>query len=462
MVDRRSCRRAPRRAAGVAALLAATILLAPTGSTRADETSVEDQLARMEARLIQVEQRLTATADQLDAAEQRVRSQEQRLAEAGLAAEGAPPGGLAAFASSLRLGGWISASWNYNFNGVDGSFLAGGNAGAVPAYPFKADSNSFQLDQLWFALEREVDESQRAGFRIDLAYGKTAGLLSGLSPRDGLSGNDFELNQAYAQYLAPVGSASCSESESSPRSSAPRSRSPPRTSTSAGARSITSSQPASHTGLFASTEAGGFELGFGVVNETRSFPAADIDRNNGKALLWSLGYGVGDFGLSFAGTWGEADSAAGRDVPAGNRDLILDWVVSWEPSDRLSVYANIDVLRSDRPGPDDADGVGVSLAGRYQLGAATGLALRGEYVELDNHPAAGRGGTPGDLALWGATVTVDHLLGEALMLRGELRYDLADGDGRDELFADGDRPLGNDDQVVGLLEVIYKFDGFAR
>ena len=498
MIHRILCR-------GVLCCAAGMLVLA--GSSRADEGAVENQLQRMEARLKQVEQRLTATTDQLEAAEQRVRAQEQRMTEAGLPAEGASAGGLSAFVQSIKLGGWVSGSWNYNFNGLDGSIsggaidpedfglegfdledlglegLSAGNVGAVPAYPFKGDSNSFQLDQLWFEIEREVHESQRAGFRVDLAYGKTAGLLSGLSSDDGLSGNDLELYQAYAQYLAPLGEGVLFKfGKFATPIGAEVALAPYNFNISRG-HVYNLFQPITHTGLFASTEVGGVDLGFGVVNETRSFPAADIDFDNGKALLWSLGYGLGDFGLSFAGTWGQADSGAGGNLRAGNRELILDWILSWDPSDRFSAYVNVDVLRSDRPrsvipglGEVDADvdGEGVAVAARYQLTDSTGVALRGEYAAMDNHPFAGdlflvSTGTglrallvPGDLELWGITATIDHLLGDSLLLRGELRYDSTDGDGNDNLFADGDRVLAEDDQLVGLLEVIYKFDGFAR
>ena len=53
-----------------------------------------------------------------------------------------------------------------------------------------------------------MDESNRAGFRADIAFGKTASVLGNSqgTADDGLSldETDLEVYQAYVQYLAPI------------------------------------------------------------------------------------------------------------------------------------------------------------------------------------------------------------------------------------------------------------------
>ena len=56
-------------------------------------------------------------------------------------------------------------------------------------------------------------------------------------------------------------------------------------------------QPITHVGVLASTEIGGFSLSVGGANETRSFPALDADVQKDKALLWGIGYEIGNVGL---------------------------------------------------------------------------------------------------------------------------------------------------------------------
>jgi hypothetical protein len=453
----------------------AGLVLAPSLAT-ADE--VQDQLLLMQERITQLEDRLQATSDELTAANQRAEAQHKLIERAGLSDDRAAASGVAAFLETLGIGGWVSASYNYNLDDPDGRDLGAFNAGAAApfsAYPFHADPNSFQLDQFWLELERPVSEEHRAGFRADLVYGKTAELLNvhpfllfAESP-DGVSGSDedFELFQAYLQYLAPIGEGVNFQLG--------------KFATPIGAEVVQSPynfnitrghvwnlfQPITHVGVMASTDWGeGFTTSLGVVNDD-------------KAVLWSLGWSEDTVAVSFNGAYGSSDSAQNTlspipgapDMHAGDKETILDLILRWNPSDDFSAYVNADYIDSENSEPlDDTvltgefDGYGVAAAGRLALSERLGVALRAEWANLDFDGAGAA--SDQELEVWGLTGTVDYDLTNRLRLRGELRYDnVRSSDALfQNLFLDSPLatpPVGSeDDQVVGLIEAIYSFNGF--
>jgi hypothetical protein len=457
-------------------------VLAPSLAT-ADE--VQEQLLLMQERMTQLEDRLQATSDELDAANQRAEAQHKVIEQAGLSNDRAAASGVAAFLETLEIGGWVAASYNYNLDDPDGRDLTAFNAGnpATPfsAYPFHSDPNSFQVDQFWLELERPVSEEHRAGFRTDLVYGKTAELLNVhplLGPvenPDGVSGSDedFELFQAYIQYLAPIGEGVNFQFG--------------KFATVIGAEVVQSPynfnitrghlwnlfQPITHVGVLASTDWGeGFSTSLGIVNETRSFPGRDIDLNNDKAILWSLGWKEDTVGVSFNGAYGAADSGQGVETRDGDKETILDLIVRWDPSDDFSAYVNADYIDSENsntppaaPLTGEFDGYGIAAAGRLALSERLGLALRAEWANLDFDAAPGV--SDQELEVWGLTGTVDYDLTSRLRVRGELRYDnVRSSDATFQNgFLDSSSTLNTavpreDDQVVGLIEAIYSFNGF--
>ena len=432
--------------------LAALALLVPGGAFAADD--VEAQLRAMQERMGQLEDRLEATTDQLSAANQKLTAQQTLIERVELDQKASS--GLAEFFETIEIGGWLSASYFYNFNDPDGRALAGSNTGGL-AYPFKPDANSFALDQFWLWLERPVSEENRAGFRVDMAYGKTAGLLSGdFGAGDGFSGNDFELYQAYIQYLAPVGEGVTFQfGKFATLIGAEVVQAPDNFNITRG-HVYNLFQPITHTGILASTSVAGLDVNVGFVNETRSFPANDIDRNKNKAILWSIGGGNDTFGWSIAGAHGDSDSGTGIDTPAGDKETIVDVILSYNPTENFSTYINADYIETENSRGDDVQGYGIAWAGRMALNEKMGVALRAEYVDLDQFFGDGS-----DLELWGITSTVDYKLTESLTVRGEVRYDsISDGG---DLFVDDDSfgvglaDFSEDDQITAGVEVIYTF-----
>ena len=445
------------RAIAVAAI---ALLLAPAVS--ATEADVAAELQAMRERMNQLEQRLEATSDELADANARVEEQHQLIERSGLADGEATTSGLASFLENVEMGGWISGSYVYNFEGQNDEALGGANSGPG-VLPFKGDSNSFQLDQLWFEIEKGVTEDSRAGFRADIVYGKTAGLLNGcFACADGTLGDEVELYQAYIQYLAPVlGGTTFKFGKFGTVIGAEV----------AGARdnfNITRGhvynlfEPITHTGILASTDFGsGGSISLGLVNETRSFPAADIDLNNNKAFLWSLGWSWDTVGMSFAGAYGDADSGQGVALPSSNKEMILDVIVSWDPTESFSAYINADYIDSEnsRDGTSEFDGYGISVAGRYALTDRLGIAMRGEYATLESDDPQIVGVSSEELTLYGITGTVDYALTSDLLVKAELRYDSSSSSDTffEDVFIGDDGLFSEDDQFIGAVEVLYTF-----
>ena len=432
----------------------------------ASAEDVEAQLQAMQARMAEMEARLEANQDELADAQRRLEAQDEVIQSADLGGSAASSG-IASFLETIDITGWVSGGYNYNFENPDGDTLGGFNRGNVLAHPFDPDPNSFTLDQVWFGIERPVSDEQRAGFRTDIVFGKTAGLLSGdFGANDGFSGNDLELYQGYVQYRAPINEAVTFKfGKFATLIGAEVVQAPLNFNISRG-QVYNLFQPITHLGLLASTSVAGVDVSLGLVDETRSFPANDIDRNKDKAVLFGLGQTFESWKWSFAGVSGSADSGSLNDQPAGDKETILDLILGWTPNEKLSGYINADwiqtkVSRVPNPAPppsnldadQDVEGFGVAVAGRYAFIEATGFALRGEYVDLDEFFGDGT-----DLALWTLTGTVDHKLTDQLTLRGELRYDqIDDASPTDEQFFDSSGSLTEDDQMVAGVEVIYSF-----
>ena len=435
---------------------------------------VEDQLLQMQQRLEQLGQQLDATSDELAAANAKVEQQQELIESSGVADARGSSSGLASFLETLEIGGWVAASYNYNFNDPDGGSTGGANTGGA-GYPFHPDANTFSIDQLWFELEKPVSEDSRAGFRADLAFGKIADILTDGSggSSDGLSGSDedLELYQAYVQYLAPVGNGlHIKAGKFGTLFGAEVAQQPYNLNITRG-QVYNLLQPITHTGVLATHESNGLSVSLGLTNDTTTI--IDVDNNNNKNIIGGVGYAQDTWGLSLSGLWGAPNSSNERD-----KEMILDAILSFDPSENFSGYINAtwrDVENGFTNGASpaarvacgkastcgDTDAWGVAAAGRFAISDRTGFALRAEWVEDKDSVFSGLSTSTGgmDTEIITLTGTIDHMLTEQLMLRAEARYDEADvdgsGSGLDDVFtADG---AAEDDQIVGAVELIYNF-----
>jgi len=478
---------------------AATVLAVPQLAIADD---VEAQLRQMQERMSELENKLQATNDELENSKQKVDQQEKLIEKAGLDESRGAASGLAEFLNSVEIDGFIAASYNYNFNmlkdqdvpqtGVIGdsgpTTVAGENGGILGlTAPGHTNSNSFQLDQLWFGIGKTATMESPAGFRADIVYGALAdGNREGTfytTPPANYNADDHgtgdlpHLFQAYAEYLAPVGENGISVKGG-------------RFATLIGAESFRQDanwnitrgitwtlQPVNHTGLLVSGRCTscGIDWALGVVN---GYSDTMSDRDNEKGFLggvklsretWAYATNVfyggdsGDFTpWAFAGFPNGTPTGAGR---SGDKIGVSDHILWWNPTDRFSAWVNYDFYwtansdngASGNTGFEDTKIHALALASRYAISDATGVSLRGEYQAWDLNS----GGPKPELTFWALTGTVDHTLTENLLVKAEVRYDVGKiQDDPDNFFLDGgDGPTAFDDndQVLALIQMMYKF-----
>ncbi len=101
----------------------------------------------------------------------------------------------------ITLNGFVSAGYSYNFNKP----LSGQNTYRV----FDVDDNTIKLDVAELVVQKAVSAPSEIGFRFDLTAGSSIPRVAAASGlfRDAETGKaqDFDLQQAFVSYIAPVG-----------------------------------------------------------------------------------------------------------------------------------------------------------------------------------------------------------------------------------------------------------------
>jgi hypothetical protein len=476
---------------------AAVVWLATPLPATADQ--VEEQLKQMQQRMTELENKLQATNDELQSSKQKVEQQEELIHKAGIQDElrGAGSGAPAPeFFNMIQVDGFVAASWNYNFHRLQDDDLAqadlegtlrppstvfGENQGALGiTAPGFTNTNSFQLDQLWFGIGKPATMESNAGFRADIVYGAAADAnREGTFFTDDDDANGFDdhgtgdlphIFQAYAEYLAPVGANGISVKAG-------------RFATPIGAESFRQDsnffitrganwalQPVNHTGVSVGGHCDRCSMDWmlGVVN---GYSDTMSDRDNGKGFLGSLKYSGETFAVAtnvyYGGDIGDwapwffynGVTNAG-DARSGDKIGVADLVVNWNPTDRLSTWANYDYYWThnvDDPVISSLNIHTFALASRYGVTDRAGVALRGEY-QMWNSDAP-------DISFWTITGTFDYALTENLIVKLEGRYDIGKSSNPNNpfggsFFISGDDGAGvydDSDQVLGLVQMMYKF-----
>jgi len=428
----------------VATVVAGLVL----ASQMAAADPVQEQLRLMEQRMAQMEDRLQATSDDLRSARVIVDQQQGLLSDAGLIdlSDKGIRSSVSSFVESIEVSGVIAASYNHRLvdgaDGFDGG-LAGGNS--LFRHP---DANTFALDQFWLILDKPVNEDSRGGFHVEYVTGQT-GLSQG-----GNNTDEPYLYSGYVSYLAPIGDGVQIDVG--------------RLATPFGAEveqtngnffvtqgNVFALQPVTHTGIsFSTSVSDEVSMVFGIVNEVYSDTFTSTD--NDKAYYGQVSYGGDAFGLNVGVITGD-DSAGGIGTcgPGGGATradcsvTIIDVVMTADPTDNLSVWANFDYVNtSGNDRPKNGEAYGIAVAGRLGVTDKTGIATRVEYVLVDESLA---GGTD-DLEIFSLTGTVDHSLTDNLVVRAEVRWDNLVEDGGGGSFANN-----RDDQVTAIAEIYYAF-----
>ena len=427
-----------RRRAGLRACLVAVagVSMAAASASTASQQSDMRELREMVLEL----------QDQVRAQQQQLDDQRGVIREAGLEDQRGSSSGLSSFLESTDFSGWVAASYFYNVNDPNRS---NPQPNSPLSNPFHPDHNTFQLDEVWFAMKRPPTRESPAGFEVVLVYGATAGAVT----KGNVDRNEIWVARANVGYRTPWG----------PTLTAGKFATPIGYEVAGAARNVNITrgflynlaQPISHVGATVSQEFdSGLTYSFGIVN---GFDEEQPDSNQNKGFLWQLGWGSDVVTLLFNGFYAEKSedflkrNATGAIGPAGSFDdhYLLDVVVEWTPADDLLFWANFDYATVDE-GSGDPWITGVAIGGRVGVTDRLGVAGRFEFAKVEHDRAGG----DDDNNLWSVTGTTDFALTNDLTWKLEAKWETVGGS-RNDLYADGG---GVDDSALYLgSQVYYEF-----
>jgi hypothetical protein len=471
------------RRPGVVLLLALGALIAVPWTAAASE-SEEQRLQAMEERMRALEDKLAASSATIDAQRDLI----ERHAPA--VSQGA---GVDSFLNGLEVGGFVTGSYLYNFNSPEG------NVFSQPLCQFNCNHDEFSFDAAMISIGKEASNPGDVGFQLDLLFGQNGDISRALSPTAGggaFGDSDFGVfvQEAYVTYNWDGTEFKFGNWE-----------------TLLGWELLDShlnnnithgilftwAIPLYHTGLLASGNLGesvGWALGI-----TNGFNNV-VDQNDNKGIVGILSFEEGGLFTSLSWFFGSetpnlpVSMVAGQ--PSTTDDLmILDFVASYEVSEKISLWLNADYGEQEDAtlltgftggglgitSTDDSDYWGIAVGANFELTDKLSFALRGEYWEDDDNVRGALGtfatdsATAAFAAVDGADVEIVSLTGtlkyqltDNAYIRGELRWDKADADDcplvagvtagacDGDLFPDGSSP--DDESLLGIVEVSYVFD----
>jgi hypothetical protein len=286
-------------------------------------------------------------------------------AEGGGAAPTWPP--------QVTLDGFLSTGYSYNFNRP----TSGTNQFRV----FDFDDNTFKIDVLELVVQKPVSRPRESGFRADLDFGSSIPRVTasaGLFRDAAGNAEDVDLQQAFASYIAPLGSGlrfdmgkfitghgyEAIEGHDGWNDNATRSI------------LFGYAIPFTHVGVRASYEFSSRLSGMMMVVN-----GWDVARDNnrsksvGSQLTWTP---TAPLTLIASGMFGP--ERTGNDADA--REL-LDVVAIFKATSRLTLGANADVAAEKNVAGPQQDGRWSGIAGYARL-AITGpfaVCVRGEYFD---------------------------------------------------------------------------------
>lgn len=457
--------------------VAAALLVAPSFASAGDVGDGND-LQQVISRMSDLEQQLQATNDALDASNARVDQQQKMLSKFETPKQSGPMLALSDFLTETTFGGWVAGSYFYNTNNPDNGSSHDINQGVARdpsegrdglANQFHRNSNSFQVDEVWFEISNEATPESRGGFQIDVLMGATADVLCDID--SGSNGSLTCLYNANVSYLAPItdNGIEITAGRFATTMGAERPGAPYNFNITRGL--VWNLQPINHTGVKIATKYdNGIDWMFGISNTSGyegSGIAQQTDFDDEKVFLWRVGYQMSDtMAIAFNGLWGgncalTISTACTTDGRSKDKQGVVDMVLDWNPSDRLSTWVNVDWIWTDnemRPG--DARALGIAVAGRYAVSDATGFALRGEYVRSwDQYVEVGSSSVMDNHNLWSVTGTIDHKLTDHLTVKAEVVYQEASTNGGpDEVFfIDNNTSDLDEGQVLIGAQMIYQF-----
>lgn len=345
----------------------------------------------------------------------------------------------------IDFSGYLDATYEFNFNQPD----SGMNGLRVFDY---AQPNGFELHAAQLAFRRasaaDGDWGKRAGFGVKLLFGDDAQVIApypqNLNPINSRSLVDVQ--EAYAEYLAPIGSGLDLKLG--------------KFVTSHGAEVIESTAnynvsrsilfgfaiPFTHTGIRAHYDLSpSFGLNAGIMN------GWDNVRDDNKGKTGELGFNatVNDK-LALVATlmYGEEGVA-----PASDARFLADTVITVKPMEKVTLVLNGDYGTQESaalPGTGDNNAKWYGLAAyvHYDATDKTGVTLRGEVFRDGNGFRTGS-----EMTAWEMTATAAYKLTNNMETRLEYRHDASSAD----VFDKEGSPASKGNQDTVGVQVLYTF-----
>jgi len=327
---------------------------------------------------------------------------------------------------ALGLSIYLQGGYTYNFENP------GPQENELRVFDYKANSFTLDLAQLVFSKDAPMNG---VGFRLKLSAGETAKFIhaSGLGKAD----DEFDLTEAYVQYLAPVGKglkltfgkfvtyhgAEVIEAKDNPNYS----------------RSFLFNYaiPFTHTGLMITYPfSDAITANIHFVNGWDTFD----DNNKGKTVGLSAIYTPFEqLAMNFNLMYGPEKDDNNHD----NR-FLFDWVGTVKPIKNLTFILNTDYATEEHSASDGGTAKWYGIAGiaKYDFSDRYSLSMRAEYFKDQDGVRTGTA-----QALKEITITPEIRLTQGLILRPEYRHDWSD----EKVFDSGNKK--NQDTVT--LAVMY-------
>jgi hypothetical protein len=349
---------------------------------------------------------------------------ESRLASGGGSDSGAAvpsgvvlPSGLA----GVELSGFVDTSFTYNINEPNNQV----NGLRV----FDTRDGDFMLNNVELAIGKAATQDSPVGFRADLHMGSDAEVTGSVTTGLGSTTDEMDIQQAYVEYLAPVGSglnlkmgklttlAGAEVTESKDNWNISRSW------------LFGFAEPLTHTGVRAAYPIS--ETVTGYVGINNGWDVVD-DNNTYKSLETGATIALPG-GVSLAATY-----LFGPEQARDNHDdrHFGSLVLGFDPTEQLHLKLAADI-GYEQDGLSDAHGQNASwngLAAYAKYDVTDRWALAGRVEIFNDQDAArlsavlptGFGLSVRDVQLTGITLTNEFKLHEHLIARAEYRHDRAD------------------------------------
>ncbi len=331
----------------------------------------------------------------------------------------------------VELHGFASTSYTYNFNDPDPA----SNQNRI----FDFDHNSFKFDVGELVLLKDAGNPGDIGFRTDITYGYSVPPVTKGDPDA-----DFDIQQGYVSYNAPIGSGIRIDAG--------------KFITHIGAEVIEGYDgwnynfsrsymfglaiPFTHTGVRASYALNDKVSVLGMVANGWD---NNTDNNEGKTLGLQVAYAPTDT-VSLLLNWAGGPERNGSDDWRNIFDVVFDMSLT----NRTSMQLNFDYGVDENGAGPNSDAVWWGLAGilRHDCNDTFSINLRGEYFSDDD---GARANIAGGQNLWEITVTPEMRINKNMLVRLEYRHDDSDEDA----FIDDNGSATSSQDTVAVNALFY-------